>query len=61
MRWGDNHGGYGEQYWEYNHSPPHKSYHDDPKDRVYEIPLPQEQQQQQQPQFFDNVYPQQIE
>ena len=22
VRWGDKHGGYGEHYWEYNHSPP---------------------------------------
>ena len=21
VRWGDKHGGYGEQYWEYNHGP----------------------------------------
>ncbi len=38
MRWGDKHGGYGEQYWEYNHGPkydykePHKpEYHPPPK------------------------------
>jgi hypothetical protein len=38
VRWGDKHGGYGEQYWEYNHGPqkgheePHKSeYHAPPK------------------------------
>eukprot|EP00095_Tigriopus_kingsejongensis_P008938 maker-scaffold199_size265817-snap-gene-1.40 protein:Tk08938 transcript:maker-scaffold199_size265817-snap-gene-1.40-mRNA-1 annotation:"hypothetical protein DAPPUDRAFT_336272" len=27
VRWGDKHGGYGEQYWEYNHGPKYK--HDD--------------------------------
>jgi len=29
VRWGDKHGGYGEQYWEYNHAPKHG--HDDHK------------------------------
>ena len=37
MRWGDKHGGYGEQYWEYNHAPKHvdhkhvDTYHPPPK------------------------------
>lgn len=30
VRWGDKHGGYGEQYWEYNHAPKH-GYKDDHK------------------------------
>merc|ERR1719346_277857 len=31
VRWGDKHGGYGEQYWEYNHAPAHKDHvHHDP-------------------------------
>ena len=35
VRWGDKHGGYGEQYWEYNHAPKHvdhkEVYHPPPK------------------------------
>ena len=37
VRWGDKHGGYGEQYWEYNHAPKHvdhkhvDTYHPPPK------------------------------
>lgn len=27
VRWGDKHGGYGEQYWEYNHGPKHKDHY----------------------------------
>ena len=37
VRWGDKDGGYGEQYWEYNHAPKHDdhkhvdTYHPPPK------------------------------
>merc|ERR1712029_92896 len=35
VRWGDNYGGYGEHYYEYNHGP---SYEEPHKEVVYETP-----------------------
>merc|ERR1712156_1350347 len=36
VRWGDNYGGYGEHYYEYNHGP---SYEEPHKEVVYEAPV----------------------
>ena len=35
VRWGDNYGGYGEHYYEYNHGP---SYEEPQQEVVYEAP-----------------------
>ena len=35
VRWGDNYGGYGEHYYEYNHGP---SYEEPHQEVVYEAP-----------------------
>ena len=41
VRWGDKHGGYGEQYWEYNHGPSkHHEPHYGKEAKAYEPPAP---------------------
>lgn len=43
VRWGDKHGGYGEQYWEYNHGPKYKHddhHHDDSYGKDDKFPSP---------------------